>query len=115
MIKKNLFKEPFTLEEHCHGGVGTIQFRRILETELQSKISFLDYTILAPGTSIGFHPHPDSEEVYIIVEGTGTMTVDSETAFVSRGDVILNRRGGSHGLINDGSEDLKILVFEGRF
>jgi mannose-6-phosphate isomerase-like protein (cupin superfamily) len=115
MIKKNILKEPYQLEQSCHGGKGTVLFRRILENEFQSKVSFLDYTVLPPGTSIGYHLHPDTEEVYVILSGTGTMTVDDETTCVVRGDVILNRKGGSHGLANDGPDDLEILVFEGQF
>ena len=115
MIKKNIFKESSQLEHGCHGGKGAVLFRRILESEFQSKVSFLDYTVLPPGASIGYHLHRDTEEVYIILGGTGTMSVDQEAARVVRGDVILNPKGGSHGLVNDGPENLEILVFEGQF
>jgi mannose-6-phosphate isomerase-like protein (cupin superfamily) len=115
MIKKNIFEAPHRLQQGCHGGKGAVLFRRILEDEFQSKVSFLDYTTLPPNTSIGYHLHPDTEEVYIIVSGTGIMTVENEATRVTRGDVILNRKGGSHGLVNDGPDNLEILVFEGQF
>jgi mannose-6-phosphate isomerase-like protein (cupin superfamily) len=50
------------------------------------------------------------EEVYIIIEGKGRMTVDDETQQVSQWDTIPNRLGGSHGLFNDTLEDLELLV-----
>jgi mannose-6-phosphate isomerase-like protein (cupin superfamily) len=115
MIKKNFFAEKALAEEGCHGGRGVIQFRRMLEAELQSKISFLDYTVVPPGSSIGYHAHLDTEEIYIVLEGTGLMTVDGEDQQVVRGDVVFNRRGGSHGLANNGTTDLEIMVVEGRF
>lgn len=115
MIKKNLYKFKYTEEPNCHGGEGTLKFRRILEKEFQSHISFFDYTILPPGTTIGFHKHVDSEEVYFILKGKGMMRVDNEEVEVSDGDVILNPSGSSHGLKNHSAQDLEILVFEGHF
>ena len=115
MIKRNFSAMNWILEEACHGGRGAIQFRRVLQEEFDSGIAFLDYTILPPGASIGYHLHPETEEVYVVLRGTGLMTVDGEQARVGPGDVVLNRRGGSHGLENNGTVDLAILVVEGKF
>ena len=51
------------------------------------------------------------EECYIIMNGSGRMTVDGETAEVYAGDAILNRLGGSHGLYNHTHEDIVNLFF----
>ena len=115
MIKLNIFQFSSKPEDGCHGGFGTVRVCRVLHAEFQSQISFLDYTVLPPGASIGYHRHLDTEEVYVVLQGTGVMTVDGEVVQVVRGDVVLNRRGGSHGLENNGVEDLAVLVFEGRF
>jgi quercetin dioxygenase-like cupin family protein len=115
MIRGNLTSAPAVRQEYCHGGAGAVLFRRILEKEFSSKISFLDHTVIPSGASIGYHRHDDSEEVYVILRGRALMTVDGETAEVGPGDVVLNVRGGSHGLVNHSDEDVAILVFEGRF
>ncbi len=115
MIKKNIFATVPLDQTYCHGGEGTIKFRRILEKEFNAKISFLDYTILPPGTSIGFHQHVHNEEVYIILKGKGLMAVDAEETEVGEGDVILTPSQSSHGLKNHTAHNLEILVFEGRF
>lgn len=113
MIKKNIYKEPYIEEPKCHGGQGFVFFRRVLAPEFDSDISFLDYTVIPPGSTIGYHKHSDSEEVYIILKGEGSMCVDSVEELVIAGDVILNKNGSSHGLVNTGNENLEILVFEG--
>ena len=73
---------------------------------------FVDYAVLPPGSSIGLHEHGDDEELYFILEGEGMMTVDEECRRVRKGDLILNRPGGTHGLKNDSDQALSILVVE---
>lgn len=63
---------------------------------------------LAPGSSIGYHKHADNEEVYFIMSGKGLYTEENESAEVTAGDIMLCRRGRSHGIENDGSETLVI-------
>ena len=65
-----------------------------------------------PGTSIGYHQHGENEELYVILEGSGTMTVNGETSKVQAGDVIVNKPGWSHGLENTSETTIKLLVFE---
>lgn len=114
MIIKNIYSCNSTIETSCHGGKGAIKFSRILEKEFQTAISFFDYSVIPPGSSIGFHKHIDSEETYFILNGEGIMNVNGEEKIVKKGDVILNQIGGSHGLINSGIDNLEILVFEGK-
>lgn len=81
-------------------------------TEFSTGLSFINYTELARGTSIGYHRHGQDEEVYVILEGEGVMTVNGESRPVKRGDVIVNKPGWSHGLRNENDAVLKVLVFE---
>lgn len=97
----------------CHGGDGVLRHVNVYDkADFQSKLKFVNYTVLPPGTTIGYHQHADNEEMYVILEGTGTMTIDGESTPVKTGDVILNRPYGAHGLQNDSDSDLKLLVFE---
>jgi quercetin dioxygenase-like cupin family protein len=115
MIKKNIYTIPPAAIDGEHNGKGLIYFRSVLESEFQSKIAFLHYTILPPGSIIGYHQHLDSEEVYLILKGQGIMEVDSQKEEVFPGDVILTQKGSSHGLANHSNDALEILVFEGKF
>jgi mannose-6-phosphate isomerase-like protein (cupin superfamily) len=96
----------------AHGGEREISFARVLE-RAGGPLRFIDLSVLAPGADIGHHTHTDdNEELYIVVDGRGLMSLDGEEFEVRPGDVILNRAGGSHGLKNVGNEDLRIVVIE---
>jgi len=49
---------------------------------------------------LGNTHHGANEEVYVILSGHGTMTVNDESQAVKPGDVILNKPGWQHGLDN---------------
>ena len=109
---KNFYQAEPNLVENCHDGVGTIKSVELFD-KFTTKMQFLHYTVLPPGTSIGAHKHEDDEEFYIILEGTGEMEVGGAKHNVVAGDVILNEPFGTHGLRNTSDKDeLKILVFE---
>jgi|SRR5512139_1940587 uncharacterized cupin superfamily protein len=96
----------------CHGGKGTVACAEYLGDYAKSApgVKFVHDDILPPGVSIGEHRHSGDEEVYVILEGRGTMTVDGIAMDVSGGDVCLTRSGHSHSLHNSGTEPLRLLV-----
>ena len=99
----------------AHDGEGRILFNRVFgEEAFRGPWNFVDYAVLPPGTSIGIHTHGKNEELYLVLEGQGTMHLDGESFPVRPGSVILNRPGGTHGLCNDGEHALKIFVVEVR-
>ena len=75
-------------------------------------LRFIIYTELDPGVTIGSHRHGDDEEVYMILEGEGLMTVNGERRPVKKGDVIVNKPHATHGLENNSSGVIKLIVFE---
>jgi len=110
-IKNFLDKQP--VEEACHGGEGKIKIVNIFDNELSAPLSFVHYTVLPPGTSIGLHTHGNNQELYIILEGRGVTELDGNKTPVIKGDVLLNKSFGAHSLYNTSeSEELKILVVE---
>lgn len=75
--------------------------------------NFVDLTVMPPGTSIGVHTHgPADEEIYVVVSGSGRMRLEGEEFAVGPGDVVVNGRRGTHGLVNTGAEDLRLVVVE---
>jgi mannose-6-phosphate isomerase-like protein (cupin superfamily) len=102
-------------EVAAHEGQGKILFNRVFHEEsFRGPWNFVDYAVLPPGSSIGLHTHGENEELYLILEGEGTMTLDSDEFPVRPGHVILNRPHGTHGLQNTGSVPLKLFVVEVR-
>lgn len=64
---------------------------------------------LKPGSGIGLHEQKE-DEIYYVLSGTGTMTLDGKTVSVTPGTAVLTRPGSSHSLRQTGSEDLVILI-----
>jgi mannose-6-phosphate isomerase-like protein (cupin superfamily) len=64
---------------------------------------------LKPGSGIGLHEQKE-DEIYYVLSGTGTMTLDGKTVNVTPGTAVLTRPGSSHSLRQTGSEDLVILI-----
>jgi uncharacterized cupin superfamily protein len=96
----------------CHGGLGTVACAEYLGDygKKGPGITFIHDDLLPPGASIGEHRHEFDEEVYVILEGTGAMTVDGARHEVSGGDICLTRSGHSHSLVNTGKVPLRLVV-----
>jgi len=101
-------------EVRAHGGDGEIRFARVAEaTAFAGGANFIDYAELPPGASIGRHRHADDEEeLYLVLDGAGTMWRDGESFPVVTGDLVHNRPGGEHGLRNTGTRPLRLFVIE---
>jgi mannose-6-phosphate isomerase-like protein (cupin superfamily) len=61
------------------------------------------------GAAIGYH-RQEEDEIYYVLSGTGTLTLNGVRSVVGPGTAILTRTGSSHGLEQVGSEDLVIIV-----
>ena len=64
---------------------------------------------LKPGSGIGYHEQHE-DEIYYVLSGTGSMTIDGKTFDVGPGTAVLTRPGSSHGLKQTGTDDLVILI-----
>jgi mannose-6-phosphate isomerase-like protein (cupin superfamily) len=64
---------------------------------------------LKPGSAIGYHLQSE-DEIYYILSGRGSMTIDGKSFDVGPGDAILTRHGSSHGLKQVGNEDLVLMI-----
>jgi quercetin dioxygenase-like cupin family protein len=64
---------------------------------------------LKPGSGIGLHTQKE-DEIYYVLSGTGTMTLDGKTVNVTPGTAVLTRTGSSHSLRQTGNDDLVILI-----
>ncbi len=67
-------------------------------------------TILKPGSNVKRHFHQESDEIYVIVNGSGVMTVDDDSFHIASGDVVLIVPGERHEVVADGIEDLEFFA-----
>lgn len=110
---KNIYESPLSTVQHCHDGEQSIDMNRLFsDVDFKAPCHFIDYAVLSPNSSIGRHQHGNNEEIYLILEGSGCMTMDEHVFPVKAGDVIVNKAGGVHSLINDSNACLKIFVVE---
>jgi len=64
---------------------------------------------LKPGSGIGLHEQK-GDEIYYVLSGRGTMTLDGKSVDITPGTAVLTRTGSSHSLKQTGTEDLVILI-----
>ena len=62
-----------------------------------------------PGSGVGHHVQKE-DEIYYVISGTGTMTLDGKTVDITPGTAVLTRPGSSHSLKQTGTEDLVVLI-----
>lgn len=64
---------------------------------------------IGPGVTTDAHYHPQSEEIYYILTGSGEMKIGNETQIVSPGDAISIPPGLVHQIRNIGQSPLRLL------
>ncbi|MFC1539145.1 cupin domain-containing protein [Candidatus Latescibacterota bacterium] len=95
----------------AHEGKGEILNRRPWKDgNMETNWVRIGHCVLPPKTSIGYHQHTATEEVYYVMSGTGRATVNDKTWDVGPGDAIPCTLKDSHGIYNNSDEDLDIFV-----
>ena len=107
------FHDWETVHESSHDGDGSVSVQNVFQpSDFQGGWDHAVRVVMPAGTSIGIHKHELNEEMYIILKGGGSMTVDGREHRVREGDMILNRPGGTHGLTNDTDADIELLIIQ---
>ncbi len=114
MIIRNVFAGE-RAEEQAHDGNGLVEvYRAMTSSDFVCPWNFVAYAVLPPSATIGLHRHEDEEELFFVLEGEGLVTIDEEQQRVVKGDLILTPLGGTHGMINNSSQNMALLVIEVR-
>ena len=91
------------------GGLGLGRGVEFLGAGEMSGVLSVGRTTLEPGASVGEHAHPNTEDLYLILEGHGIGVLNGERFPVQAGDLFLVKAGGTHALINDSEGPLTFL------
>ena len=70
----------------------------------------LDLYCVGVGQSQRAHTHGDQDKIYYVLEGRGRFRVGSEELRLEAGEAVVARAGVEHGLVNDGTSPLLVLV-----
>ena len=57
------------------------------------------------------HTHAESDKIYFVLQGRGTFHIAGQERELAAGEAVIARPGEEHGVRNDDSEDLVLLVF----
>lgn len=97
-----------------HGGEGCTTIKHYFVKESSLPVSVQMWT-LQPGAGEGMHTHhdPPLEELYLVVSGTATLTLDGEVHQLDPGEAMLSKAGTDHDLVNTGEVPLRVIVVWG--
>jgi mannose-6-phosphate isomerase-like protein (cupin superfamily) len=94
-----------------HGGQGTVQYRRALDSDVfLTNWAYMDHLLIPSGASDGLHYHKGVEEIYYVLNGSGKVRVNDETAEIHKGDAVPIRFNEAHSFVNHGAGDLELMV-----
>ena len=98
-------------QDRYHGGVGKILYRRALgPTVFTTPWSYVDHVLIPPGASIGPQSEAGMGEVYYVLAGAGTVTLNGESARIKADDTIPFKPDEPKTLSNSGHEPLELMV-----
>lgn len=99
--------EPFFLEDARKLARNNSWFRHVIYTGDYSQVALM---ALPPGEEIGDEMHEGTDQIFLIVEGSGEAILDGRRLPIVRHDLITVRSGTRHNIRNPGREDLKLVT-----
>ena len=82
---------------------------RFVSPETGSEEFMAGITIFEPGEASSYHVHPESEEINLVLGGSGIVVSESEEAAFKPGDAMWVPKGVHHQHKNTGTEPLRLL------
>ena len=101
---------PASHEDPSKPGV----YKRVLATHadlLSGQVMMVNWARLPAGSAFQRHYHEDMQELFVLLGGPVTMTVDGDPQTLNSGDAILIAPREIHEMTNDSGGDVEYIVF----
>jgi mannose-6-phosphate isomerase-like protein (cupin superfamily) len=109
-VFNRLERDKLKVDNPAYSGEG-ILFRRLVGPEVfTTEWDHVDHVIIPTGNAGGSRTLEGIEEVYYVVKGSGSVSVNNEKADIKADDVFFGSLGEKLMIANDGKDDLEMLV-----
>lgn len=98
----------YFIDWRAHAGAQPEKFYKT--TLWQGEYVMIGLTCLEPGQTQNVHAHEGADKFYFVLEGEGRFTVGEEEEDAVAGSLVVAPSGISHGVTNNSSERLSLLV-----
>lgn len=82
---------------------------RFVSPDIGSKEFMAGITVFEPGEASSYHVHAESEEINLVLEGTGVLVSEGEEAEFEAGQAMWVPKGVHHQHRNTGTSSLKLF------
>jgi mannose-6-phosphate isomerase-like protein (cupin superfamily) len=82
-------------------------FRRVIESGEHEQVVAMS---LPEGGDIGAEVHPDTDQLFVVVEGTGEAQLDGRSRAIGPVDLVFVRAGTLHNIINRGLTPMRLIT-----
>lgn len=94
-----------------HGGRGMVKYRRLWDPSyFGTPWRAVDHYIIPSGSSMGRHTADDCEEIWYVIRGSGTITVNGTPLAVRADDAVPVTRGDTVELVAPPGAELELFV-----
>lgn len=77
---------------------------------IKGDIQMVNWAKLPAGRSFRLHYHEDMQEVFVIMKGTASITVDAESDRLEPGDAVVIPAGAAHMMEACGAQDVEYIA-----
>ncbi|MGD2039545.1 MAG: cupin domain-containing protein [Anaerolineae bacterium] len=110
MLIKNVESLQMQPAGHSQGIEPVLFGEAFTNQDFVGEWGFVEYVTVPTGSAIPVHRHSQDEELYVVFQGQGILTLDNQEVEVGPGDLAACRKGSSHGLRNTSDEEIRLLV-----
>ncbi len=97
---------------NVHQGTGTLFMQTLLGRGSVTGLNFMHHGPLMPKSSIGHHFHTNSDEMFLILDGTCEFTINGQTALLEGPVAVPLKSGDAHAIYNPSNSPADWVNFQ---